>query len=83
MQKPSLTAEEMISNLLLNIKPTYTLAIPLNIKHMAVDGEVCFHRQPFADPIKPPNYATGSMELVSGISKDEWYHSTAKGLLAS
>ena len=50
---------------------------------MAVDGQVCFHRQPFADPIKSPNCAAGSMEPVSGISKDEWYHSTAKGLLAS
>ena len=50
---------------------------------MAVDGQVCFHRQPFADPIKSPNCATGSMEPVSGISKDEWYYSTAKGLLAS
>ena len=49
---------------------TFTLALPRNIKHMAIDDQVCFHRQPFAIPVKSLWCTTGSFGPVNGISKD-------------
>ena len=37
---------------------------------MAMDDQVCFHRQPFAIPVKPPRCTMGSMGPVNGINKD-------------
>ena len=37
---------------------------------MAIDGQACFHRRPFAVPVKPPTYTTGSWRPVNGINKD-------------
>ena len=37
---------------------------------MAIDGQVCFHRQLFADPVKSPRYTVGFLEPVNGINKD-------------
>ena len=37
---------------------------------MAIDGQVCFHRQTFANPVKPLRCTTGSMEQVNDINKD-------------
>ena len=39
---------------------------------MAIDGQVCFQRQPFAAsvPFKPPRCTTGSLGPVNGINKD-------------
>ena len=31
----------------------YSLVLPRNTKHMVIDGQVCFHRWLFADPVKP------------------------------
>ena len=45
LHEPSQIAQELKSNLLLNIKPN--LALPSNTKHMAIDGQVCFHRWHF------------------------------------
>ena len=44
--------------------------IPRNTKHMAIDGQVCFQRQLFADPVKPQKYNKESVEPVNGINKD-------------
>ena len=66
-QKLSQIAEELKSNLLLNI---YTLALPRNIKHMAIGGQVCFHRWLFANPVRPLRCTTGSVEPVNGINKN-------------
>ena len=49
---------------------TYTLALPKNTKHIAIDGQVCFHWRLIADPIKPPWCNTGSVGPVNGINKD-------------
>ena len=50
---------------------TYTLVLPRNTKqNMAIDGQVCFHRWLFANPVKPPRRATGSMDPVNDINKD-------------
>ena len=40
-------------------------------KYMATDGEVCFHRWLFADPVlvKPPRHTKKSVGPVNGINK--------------
>ena len=53
LQKLTLSAQEMKSNLLLIIKLT-PLHYLENTKHIAIDGQVCFHWQLIADSIKPP-----------------------------
>ena len=46
---------------------------------MAIDGQVCYHKQLFANPVKPPRYTTGSvgqlmaligMGVVPGVAND-------------
>ena len=70
LQEPSQTSQELKSRLLLNIKATYSLALPRNTEHMAMDNQVCFHTQHFANPVRPLWYTTGSVEPVDGINKD-------------
>ena len=39
----------------------------------AIDGQVCFHRQSFADPVKPQRSSTtGSMGPLMGTNKAVW-----------
>ena len=38
--------------------------------HMDIDGHVCFHRWPFAVPVRPPRCTTGCLGVVNGINKD-------------
>ena len=63
LQKPSLMVQELKSK-------TYTSALPRNTKHVAIDGQVYFHRWLIADPVKTPRCTTGSVEPVNGINKD-------------
>ena len=49
---------------------TFTLVLPRNTKHMAIDGQVCFHKQPFSIPVKPLRCPTGFLGPVNGINKD-------------
>ena len=79
LRKPSLSAQEMKSNLLPINKPTYTLALPKNTKHIAIDGQVCFHWRLIADPVKPPWCNTGSVGPVSGTNM----HVTGARLLST
>ena len=37
---------------------------------MAKDGQVCFHRRLFADPVKPQRCITEPMRPLDGINKD-------------
>ena len=37
---------------------------------MAKDGQVCFHRRPFADPVKPQRCTTEPVRPLDGINKD-------------
>ena len=37
---------------------------------MAIDGQVCLHRWPFAIPVRPPRWTTESLGPVNGINKD-------------
>ena len=56
--------------------PFYCWALKLNsctnqkCRHMAIDGQVCFHRRPFTIPCRPPRYTTGSLGPMNGINKD-------------
>ena len=36
---------------------------------MAVDGQVCFHRRPFADPVKPSWCITGHVGSLGSINQ--------------
>ena len=38
----------------------------------AIDGQVCFHRQSFADPVKPRRSTTESMGPLMGTNKAAW-----------
>ena len=63
----------MKSNLLLIIKPTYTLLHYLkiqNTKHIAIDDQVYFHWRLIAEPVKPPWCNTVSVGPVNGTNKD-------------
>ena len=37
-----------------------------------MDGQVCFHRRSFADPVKPQWSITGSMGPLMGTNKAAW-----------
>ena len=70
LQKPSQITQELISNLLLNIKPTLLYYPEAPNTWMAVDDLVYFHRQLFANPVKPPRCTIGFVESMNGINKD-------------
>ena len=38
---------------LMSVRKSYTNALPRNIKHLAIDGKVCFHSRLFANAIEP------------------------------
>ena len=42
----------------------------LRTLHMDIDGQVCFHRRPFASPVRPSRCTTGPLGPVNGINKD-------------
>ena len=69
LQKPSLTAQEMKSCFLLIITPTLLHYLEI-IKHIVIDGQVCFHWRFIVNPVKPPWCNTGSLGPVNGINKD-------------
>ena len=68
--KTILMAQEPKSEILLEIIHTYNLALPRNTKHMAIDGQACFHKWLFANSVKPSRWTTGSVEPVNDINKD-------------
>ena len=48
----------------------FTLYIPRHTKHIAKDGQVCFHKSLFANPVKPQRYTTETVRPLDGINKD-------------
>ena len=70
LRKPSLSAQEMKSNLLLIIKPTLLHYLKIPSTYVAIDDQVCFHWRLIADPVKPPWCNTGSVGPVGGTNKD-------------
>ena len=52
--------------------PVYCWLLNLhnNTKHIALDGQVCFHWRLIADPVKPPWCNIGSVGPVDGTNKD-------------
>lgn len=55
--------QELKFNLQLNIR---------HINHRAIDGRVCFHRWPFANPVKPRWSTTGSVQQLRSTNKVSW-----------
>ena len=51
---------------------SWTLAPHRYTTHRAIDGQVCFYRRSFADPVKPRRSTTGSMEPLRGTNKATW-----------
>ena len=49
-----------------------TLVLARNSLHMAIDGQICFHRSrwPFVIPIRSTRCTTGSLGPVNDINKD-------------
>ena len=70
LQKLSLTAQELESNLLLIIKPAILHYPEIPSTYVVIDDQVCFHRWLIADPVESSRCTTGSMGLVNGINKD-------------
>ena len=46
-----------------------TPRISRHTKNMAVNGQVCFYRQPFVDPVKPRGCTTGPLMPLKGTNK--------------
>ena len=38
---------------LLRVRESYTYALPRNIKYLTIDGQICLHRQLYADAVEP------------------------------
>ena len=50
--------------------PKNTLILPRCTKHMAKDGQVCFYRRLFADPVNPQRCTTEPVKPLHGTNKD-------------
>ena len=51
---------------------SHTPALSRHTIDGAIDGQVCFHRWSFANPVNPRWSTTGSMGLLMGITKAAW-----------
>ena len=51
---------------------SYIFPLSRHTKYEAIDGQVCFHRQFFADPVKPRRSTTESMGPLMGTNKAAW-----------
>ena len=60
---------------------SYIQPLSRHTNYKATDGQVCFHRRSFADPVKPRWSTTGSMEPLMGINNTEDTTYTAVCLL--
>ena len=50
----------------------HTLALSTRTNNEAIDGQVCFHRRSFDDPVKPRRSTAGSMGPLMGTNKAAW-----------
>ena len=51
----------------LSISERYTHALSRNTKYLAIDGQVCFYRQLFADAVKPRRCMSWSWGVLIGL----------------
>ena len=51
------------------MKATCALVLSRCTNDGAIDGQVCFHRRSFADPVKPRQSTTGSIGPLMGTNK--------------
>ena len=49
------------------VHKSFTHALPRNIKHLTIDGQVCFHGRLFADAVEPREYISLSCGALIGI----------------
>ena len=70
LQKPSQLAQELKSNLMNNIKDTFMHAPSRHLKCVAIDSQVCFHGQLFADPVKPSWCITGPLDPLERTNQN-------------
>ena len=47
---------------------------------MAKDGQACFHRRLFADPVKPQRCTTEPVKPLDSINKDVWCQTIANDI---
>ena len=52
--------------------PVYILPLSWHTNNEAIDGQVCFHRRSFANPVKPQWSTTESMRPLMGTNKAAW-----------
>ena len=58
---------------------SHTLALSTRTNDGAIDGQVCFIRQSFDDPVKPRWSTTGSMGPLMDTNKAAWGCQAAAG----
>ena len=51
---------------------SYIHPLSRHTNYKAIDGQICFHRRSFADPVKPRRSTRGSMGPLMGINKAAW-----------
>ena len=51
----------------LPVRESCTHALPRNTKHLIIDGQVCFYRRLFTDPVKPPGCISWPWRVLIGL----------------
>ena len=69
--KPSHSTQELKSNPMFNINNIPMHALSRNIKFVAIDSQIYFHRWLSADPVKLPWCITGPLEHL-GSTNQNW-----------
>ena len=67
--KPIQITQELKSFYYLTLK-LHSTAISIHAKHMAKDGQVCFHRSPFVKPVNLQKCITEPVKPLDGTNKD-------------
>ena len=55
-----------------NIVATFSHCPGIATNNEGIDGQVCFHRRSFANPVKPQRSTTESIEPLMGTNKAAW-----------
>ena len=72
LQKPTKLSQQQKPSLMFNIVATFSHCPDIAINYEAIDGQVCFHRWSFANPVKPRWSTTESMGPLMGTNKAAW-----------
>ena len=66
LQKLTELSQQQKSSLMFNIVVTFSHCPDIATNYEAIDGQVCFHRRSFADPVKPRQSTTESYGATDG-----------------